>query len=305
MKYVIMTIPDNTNVLGLWLDGVVARGEVAQLVDELAATHGKPASVVAEAPGEFADIVRERGFAGLSESQLQQVLANPNSIVALAEDALIFGGSYWNQQFAEAANFEDRITTGRQRLMDEIAPAVTLKAVPSTLANAGRRSISPWLVSLATAAVVLIAVTIYPGLRVSNPVADTRNPTPDTHPAWGWQKAEELQKITQPADYYAHIADLADEWNKQDTSTAIALAQRITEFRQGCAKLQLMDHKTLNDNQRKELLAKCQKWAKKFDASLIELETTQNVAKVKDDMTATVTQLVKTLRAESAKQRTA
>ena len=118
------------------------------------------------------------------------------------------------------------------------------------------------------------------------------------------KKADELAAITKPADYLDRIADLADEWKTQQTPTALALAERITEFRHGCTRIQLMEHKPLSAEQRQDLLSRCQKWAKKFDQNLIDLETTGDTAKVRLAMDTTVTQLTTVLREQAAKLRT-
>ena len=97
---------------------------------------------------------------------------------------------------------------------------------------------------------------------------------------------------------------MAEEWRTQESPNALALAERITEFRQGCARLQLMDHKPLNPEQRQDLLSRCQKWAKKFDQNLIDLETIGDTAKVRVAMDTTVTQLTTVLREQATKLRT-
>ena len=65
-----------------------------------------------------------------------------------------------------------------------------------------------------------------------------------------------------------------------------------------------MEHKALSAEQRQDLLNRCQKWAKKFDQNLIDLETTGDTAKVRLAMDTTVTQLTTVLREQAAKLRT-
>jgi hypothetical protein len=225
------------------------------------------------------------------------VLKNPRLLVALAEDVLANGGPYWTRRLAREPAFDDRVAAGWERLHPALSPAEP--AAPAARPVRERFSAAPWVASLATAAAVLLAVYFIPGIR--NALAPDRGPVAAA--AWGWQKTGELAAVTNRADYLDRIADLADEWKTRDTSTPVALAERITEFRQGCAKLQLMEHKPLNEEQRTALLARCRKWAAKFDASLAELEATGDVAKVRGEMDATVAQLTATLRAEAAKVR--
>lgn len=289
MKYVTMTIPEDPKDLPGWLETAVARGQAKRLATELAAANGS--KLTTGTSGDFFAAVRQRGFSGLNDKQIQTVLKNPSVLIALAEDVFVNGGPYWNQRLAEETLLDDRVDAGWEKLKG------MLPAAPVTPAKAERkRSFAPWIASLATAAALMLAVYTMPGLRSAlTPGGQTLASS-----GWGWQKADELKAIAKPADYLDRVAALAGEWSKQDTSNAAALASRINEFRQGCTKLQLMEHKALNEEQRKDLLARCQKWAKKFDESLIALETTGDTAKARADMDATVATLTKVLRDQAA-----
>ena len=291
MKPLVTDAPDELDALGPWLDRVVAGGGAARLADELDAVRG--AARPTSPPGDgVALAVRQRGFAGLTPEQLRGVLRDPGALLALAEDALAHGGAFWTRAVAEGAAFDGRADAGRQLLMAELAPVVPLVAVRKR----SFAQFAPWAASFATAAALLLAFTLVPGLR--------RGPEPRAVAAgWGWQKAGDIDPATPPADYYDRLADLADEWQTQDTSTALALALRIAEFRAGCARLQLTEHPALSAEQRQDLRARCQKWAKKFDANLGELETTGDTAKVRAAMTDTVALLGTALRGQATKLR--
>lgn len=289
MTYLATTLPDDPAELGPWLDRIAAGGDAPRLADELNAIRG-PATEPMPFPNDAVETVRRDGFAGLAPDQLRRVLADPVALIRLAEEALVGGGDYWNRVGAHGTAFDVRVEIGRRRLMAEVAPVAPSAAVR-------RRSYAPWLASLATAAALLMAFYLVPGLRRGP------EPGPAASAAWGWQKAGDIDPATPPADYYARLADLADEWKTRDTATPLALALRINEFRAGCARLQLMEHKPLDDAQRKDLLARCQKWAKKFDANLAELETGGDAAKVRTAMDETAAQLGAALRDQSAKLR--
>ena len=295
MKFLTTTLPDDSADLGIWLDEVVARGQAARLADELSAVRGTRVGVV-EVPADLKEVVARQGFTGLAENQLSTVMADPKLLTALAEAALASAGSFWTHRVGEESTFDGRA----ERLRAELF--ATDSVTPAKKADRSRTSFAPWVASLATAAVLLLAFYLVPGFRdVFGPV---KKPAVATA-GWGWQKADELERIANPAEYLTRIADFANEWSAQDTSTPRALADRIAEFRQGCARLQLLDHKPLSDAQRTDLLARCQKWAKKFDQNLAELETTGDDAKVRAAMTETVAQLTAVLRDQAAKARAA
>jgi multidrug efflux pump subunit AcrB len=290
-----MTIPDDPTEVRRWLETIVVRGEVARLANELSVIQDHQMTAVGTVPRGLANAVCEDGFGVLNDQQLRDLMTNPGLLVALAEEIFINGGAYWTKKFTRTTAFEERVEAGRQRLMQELNPVV-----PAPMANP-KRGVSPWLAAFVSAALVAGVFFIFNSMR------DKVDPNKDqpslASTKWGWQKTEELAKIDQPADYLERIADLAQEWKKQDTTTATALADRIAEFRQGCARLQLMEHKPLTEEQRKDLLARCQKWAKKFDDNLGTLETTGDVAKVRAAMDATVDQLSTVLREQAGKMR--
>jgi hypothetical protein len=292
-------MPDDPNDLRDWLEAVVAQGGAAELAEQLAAVQGPQAGPPVFLPSDVPPAVRQRGFAALTDGHLRTVLKNPRLLVALAEDVLANGGPYWTRRLAAEPAFDDRVAAGWERLHPGLSP--TEPAAPAARPGRTRFSVAPWVASLATAAAVLLAVYFIPGLR--NALGPDRGTGQVAAAAWGWQKTGELAAVTTPADYLDRIADLADEWKTRDTSTPVALAERITEFRLGCAKLQLMEHRPLTAEQRGDLLARCRKWAAKFDASLAELEATGDAAKVRSEMDATVAQMTAALRAEAAKIR--
>ncbi len=297
MKYLLMTIPDDFRELGEWLNGIVARGEARTLARELCVARGIALNP-AEPPEEIATLVLAQGFQVLSDDQLRRVLGEPANIISLAETVFLNGSEFWNPRILVEQCNEVRVAIGRNALLREVAPIVSLAAMKP--ASRMRTAI---LASCATAAVLFIAFFTYSSFN--NNGARRDNPQAIAQAKWGWQKADELNQIKDPAEYFTRIAELAEEWNGRDTSTPILLAQQITEFRAGCARLQLMQHQPLSEPQRQALLERCRKWAKKFDENLTTLESTGDSEKVRVEMNATVKQLTTILRAEAAKIRTA
>ncbi len=303
MKYLTMTLPDDPAELRTWLETIIAHGDAGRLADELAVIHPTPRSRTVSLSADITDAVRQRGLTALDDRQLQTVLGNPRVLRSLAEDVFLHGGAYWSQRFVQDFQFDDRVIHGWHQLQTQLFPNELLVTPMVTLAVAPkpRRTISPWLASFATAAVIFLAIYLIPRSKTNIPVT---NPPAVASTRWGWQRADELAAITKPADYLDRIADLADEWKAQQTPTALALSERITEFRHGCTRIQLMEHNALNAEQRQDLLSRCQKWAKKFDQNLIDLETTGDTEKVRLAMDTTVTQLTTVLREQAVKLRT-
>lgn len=298
MRYIAMTIPDDETELRQWLEDAIVRGEAGELAEQLSAARGRAIDASpATLPADIAAGVRKAGLAGLNNAQVGLLMKHPRMLVALAEDVYAHGASFWSRRLAQEHTYDSRVSDGWQRLQNELFPAK-----PAPAPRASKRSFSPvpWLAAFATAAAVLVAVFAIPELRNAILPAQQQQ---QVAKGWGWQKANELAPDAKPAEYLEAIASLADEWKAQDTSTATALAERITEVRQGCAKLQLMQHTPLTEPQREELLARCKKWASKFDQSLATLEATGNVEQVRSEMTATMEQVSAALRADAAKIR--
>lgn len=288
-----MTIPEPPNDLRPWLEALVARGEAARLASELATVHACTVTPVV-VPEALASLVCDRGFAPLSDAQVQELLQQPGLLLALAEEVFLNGGPYWTSRLEGEPAYETQVATGRRRLLATLAPVVPARAKP--------RARVGWVAGLGSLAAAVLVVLIVNPFR-SPDVPPTPKPTEE--PRWGWQKTDELAQLTQPADYLERIATLAQEWKQQETPTASALAIKIKELRLGCTHLQEMDHPPLNATQRADLLARCQKWATKFDQSLIDLETTGDVAQVRQTMDATIEQLTNVLREQASKIRTA
>jgi hypothetical protein len=92
------------------------------------------------------------------------------------------------------------------------------------------------------------------------------------------------------------LAAASQEWFKKRPETALELARRIGQFRQGCSTLIVAEHKPLPEDDRKWLRERCRAWAEKFDRHLAALEAGEDVEKVREAMDATVNQLTKALR---------
>jgi hypothetical protein len=200
----------------------------------------------------------------------------------LQELILTRGGPYWDGVTARAPALDKMVDRGRQRLARETKRVSQPATVPL------RWYRRPWLVSLATAAAVLLVVVV--GDRVRSAL------TAPPASAWGWDRPGALAENVPPDVYLARLADEAQEWFKQRPETATEVARRIGQFRQGCSTLLLAEHKPLSEAERKWLGERCRAWAEKFDQQLTALEAGEDPLQVRDAMDATVNQLTKALR---------
>jgi hypothetical protein len=101
-----------------------------------------------------------------------------------------------------------------------------------------------------------------------------------------------------PAPQYLNkLADDAAEWSNKKPDDAKAVAQRIQEFRAGCATVMLAQHKPLKDADRAWLLDRCNAWAQKLDQELAKLDQhLEEAAQVRTEVDGIVEKLQKALR---------
>jgi hypothetical protein len=156
--------------------------------------------------------------------------------------------------------------------------------------------IRPWFVSLATAALVLIAVGTWRAMSPPAPVVVQARVTP-----WGWQRPGVIAGDVNRQAYLNRLADAAEEWFAKRPATASALADRLTELRRGCTTLILADHPPLTPADRQWLVQKCRGWATVIDGHLAALEAGKPTDQVETDADATVRKLSHALR-EKAKE---
>ncbi len=297
-----MTIPDDPARLADWLEEQLAAGEVGRLADELAALNGPGTETASleEVCGPDLEGVCERGLAALPRAVLQRLLHNPRLLPELAEQVLLHGGRYWDERLAAAPGVRNEVAESWSRLN----AALDAEQGGDPARRQRRRwSSAPWFVgpltALATAAAVLLVLRFLPEARQAVlPPADGRTAAP-----WGWLEVDQLPGDVSAADYLDRIAALAEEWRTRPADTPQALADDILALRRGCDRLQLMPHPPLAPEQTADLLARCRRWAARFDSELAALETTRDVDAVRREVTATVNSLAAALRAEADRLR--
>jgi hypothetical protein len=295
MNLWIMTIPDDPAELARWLERQLVGLSLPELVAELTAIHGR-----AESPlslGDWFGILRNdvlaRGLGVVGPDRIGLLLRHPKLLYELQDVVLSEGGRYWDE-LPRDADVSDSVNRSWNRLADQLtpAPAPHRPVVQPAPATAWYRR--PWLVSMATAAAVLIAVWGYSHV--------SQSPVPPTPVAagWGWSKPGAVPAEGPASAYLARLAEGGQEWFNKRPDDRAGLAKRIGEMRQGCTGLILATHQPLADADRKWLVDKCRDWAKKFDLHLSDLEAGKSVEVVRAEMDATVDKLVGALKKRSA-----
>jgi hypothetical protein len=299
MKLFVTDVPDDPARLAGWLEAHLLGLDLAALAAELTAVHGegagRPASL-SELLGGQLDAVLSRGLSAVPGSRLGALLRHPQALLELQDLVLERGGPYW-QSVPVPEDVGDVLRRGERQLHHAWTEPLRLSAT-----RPERWYRRPWVVSLATAATVLLAVYLVP--RPAGPGGPPVEPKTVVSAGWGWSRPGALVDEGPPAAYLNRLADAADEWFKKRPDDPAALAKRINEFREGCSTLIFAKHDALAAEDRRWLVERCRKWAGKLDEHLQKIESgTADVATVRGEVDATVNQLIGALRsrAESAK----
>lgn len=312
MNLILTTLPDDPAEARRWLDRQLVSTHLPQLAGELAACHdASPAEdstedratdrTAQQVIGEPYSQVLDAGTSVLSDESLAELLTHPELLLSLQADVLTAGGSYWQTIVADESELARR-QAGKKQLASWLAEqtsSLSADVPPANLASKhpqqqGSRRL---LNVLALAASLLIAGWI--GHQTAAP--PTVAPAAPTNAiAWGWAKPDALNTTLDRDAYLQSLASAAEAWSKKRPDTPEALAKRISEFRQGCSRLILADHRPLPEADATWLKEKCLAWAKKIDAHLLVLETTGGVATARTAMDTTVEKLVLALRNRTA-----
>jgi hypothetical protein len=305
MNLVSMTIPDNPAELPTWLETQLVGLDLAALVAELAAVHGRAtAPPLKDVLGNQQADVLAGGLAALPRAALEEFLRHPLLLLELQELVLCEGGPYWQEIATGNAALGSMVLRGEQRLLSRIpAPspphAQPFHTVRPRLHTAWYRH--PAVVSLATAAALLVILYL-----IRDPLARqfVGPAVQQESPPWGWSKLGAAAPGISPADYLNHLAESAAEWSQERPEDPIALARRIGQMRMGCSSLILAEHTPLSEEDRTWLRDRCRAWAEMFDKALADLERGHEVPEVRSEMDSTVNNAVEALQ-ERARQRRA
>jgi hypothetical protein len=302
MTLQVLEIPEDVGQLADWLETRLLGLELGELVAELSAVH--PAAAAAtdsleDVLGDQVERILVGGLKALPPESVKHFLVRPRLLLELQERVFVEGGPYWERVAAPAPEVEELIERGWRGLEEKLGNTeAAAEEEPATIPLPRRASwfARPWLVSLATAAAVLLGVFVYQ--HFAPPPAGTANLT-----AWGWNRTDALPQNVPAREYLDKLADEAGEWfaHRPEGDDRVALARSLAELREGCSVLILSDHDPLSKKTRDELVERCHKWAKQFDAQLAALEAGKDVGEVRKQTDATVQKLTAWLREEAEK----
>jgi hypothetical protein len=301
MTWRALEIPDDPARLAPWLEGHLIGPDLARLVAELEAVHGPldTSSDLDTSLERHTSQVLERGLEILSPAAMRTLLTHPRLLLTLQARVLGEGGPFWLA--ARSRETDALVEHGRQRLGDYLRDQAAAEAAPDGPRplpafdgsppgpSTGRRR--AWRAALATAVLLLMGVFLWQQFQSPEPVS--------ARTAWGWNAPGAMADNVAAPAYLMALAKAADEWFNERPDDAESLARRIGEFRAGCDRLILAQHRPLAPADRQWLIGKCQAWSAKFDAHLADLHGGRDAAAVRAEADQTIRSLSEALRSRS------
>lgn len=213
----------------------------------------------------------------------------PDRLFELQELVLVHGSSYWNDvprpsslAASSARNFQALETELRKKSVKRSSNPVQHSASPRNTMS--RRA---WLATTAAA-----TFTVGLGLGWLIPRA---NPSVG---GMAWTRPDAFRPATNGEEFLTRLATLAKEWFDERPATRTQLANRIIDFRNGCARLQL-NVAVIPAADRTWLVADCRKWSGKLDQHLIALEDGRALEVVQQEVDETIQKLITKLNSKA------
>ena len=295
MKALVLEMPDDPTAQAPWLDRQLVGPNLAALVAELDAVHGRGSSAVPPPPtldsvlgGHRRDLL-DRGLTVLPRLAVGALLRHPRLLLELQETVLLQGGTYWQELNRSDPDLARSVPAVWNRVSARIHPTDrTHRDEPLSLPlppEATRRSLANRLV-FAWASLATIAAAILALLSVGQPSP------------WGWNRPGALTRLESESAgaYMNRLADAAHEWFDERPATAEDLARRLGTFRADCSRLIVADHARLPADQRAWLVEHCRTWAGRLDDAIHALESGAPPDRVRADADAIMNRLINMLR---------
>jgi hypothetical protein len=309
MTLALAAIPENPDHLPEWLEQRIVSGELRALVAELAAVHGAapPERSVRDEFDELLPTILTGGLVALPgptrQAAARHLLQQPYHLLELQELVLTEGGPYWDA-IPRPTELLVSVARVKARLAEQLLGPPAEPSHP-TAPTPGPRKVPRYRSALvavaATAALVCVATLAVTRILIPPRVVPTV-PATTTGPTWGWARAGGMPPEADRARYLQELADRAGEWFDERPADPVALARRLSEFRQGCAVLQLAPHEPLSPDARAELKKRCGNWARAFDGYLARVEAgNEDPITIRNEADATVRKLMDALRTEAQK----
>ena len=287
----LLEIPNEPGEWAQWLEDVFCSDRLGPLVDELnlvrtldkqATTAKRLYELVSE---EQLESVRQTGLGELSESQIQQLLANPLCLLEMQETLLSQSSEFWDSRFqaSDLRQPAERIRQHLDALLSDTAEDRTIVAAPNEELKSSRRFMIGIAVAVAASFVgVLFWTTGKP--RGSGRILG--------------QSGLIANDVDSSSAYFNRIAEAGNTWFDHRPANKGELVALLSDVSNDCQILIDASHDPLTSSQREWFVMKCSNWKDKFDATLASLQA--GVISVEEAQTAadkTMTKLISVLRA--------
>lgn len=203
-------------------------------------------------------------------------------LLELQDQVASAGGEFWRQRAAADSTAEDRIEQTWLSLAGRIQPATQNEGSQNQPPREEKKRVAAIFAAASILAVACLLVWLGP-----KPAA--------APPAWGWQASGVLAEDATAPDYLRNLAVAANDWFKKRPATAADLAIRIGQFRAGCSRIMLAEHRPLAEADQQWLVDRCRVWAGKLDGSLIDTESGRSIEEVRGEVDETVRRLISAL----------
>ena len=316
--------PDTMPELAHWLERQLVGDDLGTLIAELRSvspSNGSDAPSLNELLGSNFTEVLHAGLGALSEDQLRTLFRYPDRLLELQELVLIEGGNYWDDVPRTKTLVADS-ERNWETLQNSLASPVPKKLVltSNNLANAEAVETSSSQQGNGKA-----ARQRGNDKPILNPSSDAREPavpgpgwlrlvaatflvglgigwlmSPGETKGMAWTRPGVFRQTNDRKEFLTRLATLAHEWFDKRPTTAAEMAERLVEFRHGCALLQL-NQAAIPAADHDWLLGDCRKWSDELDRQLIALEQGASLNMVKASVDATIQKLIDKLRDKASK----
>jgi hypothetical protein len=280
MNLLALEIPDDPTLRYLWLERQIVGMHLADLAAQLCV--GRPESEAIDLDGLFGLRLESMLASGLREcpsDQINELFRHPRLLLELQERVFVEGGEYW-----ERVQVSDEHKIASRRVIESVDSEPPVPAATAVDNNSFRRD----LILLVLAASLLLGI----GFLATRPT---------TPSGWGFSKSGLLAQNLSATDYLNELADAAADWFNKRPDSADQLANRLTDFREGCDALLVAPHPQLADADRIWLIEKCRSWRERINEQLSILDSSPaSFPEVREQADEMVQRMIDTLEQKAA-----
>ena len=263
----LLTIPDDPAQWSTWLEQQLVNVYLNELVEELqlnprpGQSSELPLSQIVD-DDQLSEVVH-KGLTVLRLEQIQELLANPASLLELQENVVQADERYWNSLPA-TGQAQDAVDRVRGRLTDipKQDPNRIVKEAPAIgsqkdIGKARSLRALAWIVT--AAAVLVFGVFFWPDPSgLSGRILGTPGLV--------------ANDVSSSAEYFERLADAGNQWFDETPRNRNDLVVLLREVSSDCEILINAPHEALTNDERAWFVEKCENWKQKIDQTLAALE---------------------------------